>query len=59
MSRYNKALQSVGAGAGIGTLVAWLWGLAMPETPMPPEVATVIAGILSALANMFMPANAP
>lgn len=58
MNQYNKAWQTLGVGGGLGAIIAWSWGAAVPETPMPPEVAAGIAGIIGAVANKYMPANA-
>ena len=58
MTKYNKALQPVGVGGGGGAVIMWLWGVFMPEQPMPPEVAAILAGCIGAAANALMPANA-
>lgn len=39
----------VGATTGLAVLVAWAWGLMVPETPMPPEVAAAGGAILGPL----------
>ena len=59
MNQFNKAMQSVGVGGGLGVVIAFFWDMFFPETPMPAEVAAALAGILAALANLVMPANAP
>lgn len=38
-----------GATTGVAVLVAWIWGMAVPETPMPPEVAAAAGGVLGPL----------
>ena len=57
MTKYNKAMQSVGIGGGGGAVLIWIWGAVMPEYPMPAEVGAILAGAIAAIANAFMPAN--
>lgn len=58
MGRYNKAWQSAGVGGLGGAAITFFWNAFMPEYPMSPEVAAFTAGLIAALANRFMPANA-
>ena len=38
----NAAVLSGGLGSGI--IIAWAWNLALPDSPMPAEVASAIGG---------------
>jgi hypothetical protein len=38
----NAVVLSGGLGSGI--VIAWAWNLALPDSPMPPEVASAIGG---------------
>ena len=49
-----KVKSAAAVGIGGGALVAWVWGLLSPETPMPPEVAAIIAGFLGAITGPMM-----
>jgi len=35
------------ASVGSGVLVAWVWNSAVPEVPMPAEVAAVIGAVIA------------
>ena len=34
-----------GASVGLGVLVAWAWNAAIPQVPMPAEVAAVVGAV--------------
>jgi hypothetical protein len=41
----------LGGGLGSGIVIAWAWNLALPDSPMPPEVASAIGGGLMLVAG--------
>lgn len=43
-----------GASVGGGVLVAWIWNSAMPDTPMPAEVAAVVGAMLSPVFDVIV-----
>lgn len=46
MTNKPKVAGSLVTGAGFATALVWIWSLAFPETPLPPEVAAAFAGLL-------------
>ena len=38
-------------GAPLASVLAWLWGVLYPETPMPPEVAAALGGLIGTIAS--------
>ena len=52
-------VRKVGAGLGGGILATpvliWLWGLAIPDSPMPPEVGGALGAIVSFFFGYFVP----
>lgn len=47
----NLTTKNTGRAAGLssGVILVWLWGLAFPDQPMPPEVAAGLSGLLMGL----------
>lgn len=40
-----KVVGSFGAGGGVAVLV-WVWGLAFPDTSLPPEAAAALTALI-------------
>ncbi|MEQ8396494.1 hypothetical protein [Thalassobaculum sp.] len=43
-----------GASVGLGVLVAWAWNAAIPEVPMPAEVAAVVGAVIAPLFDVLV-----
>lgn len=47
-------LAASGASVGLGVLVAWAWNAAIPEVPMPAEVAAVVGAVIAPLFDVLV-----
>lgn len=43
-----------GASVGSGVLVAWAWNAAVPEVPMPAEVAAAVGAVIAPLFDVVV-----
>lgn len=44
----DRKIKAVGAGGiAVAPVLVWIWGMLMPEQPMPPEVAAALAGVVA------------
>ena len=43
-----------GASVGSGVLAAWVWNAAVPEVPMPAEVAAVVGAVIAPLFDVVV-----
>lgn len=44
---------ATGASVGSGVLIAWAWNTAVPDAPMPAEVAAVVGAVLVPLFDLL------
>lgn len=47
-------LAASGVSVGSGVLVAWAWNAAVPEVPMPAEVAAAIGAVIAPLFDVVV-----
>lgn len=50
----RKVTSGTVGGAGSGALFAWVWGMVMPEQPMPPEIAAIIGPMIGGVIGYFV-----
>lgn len=43
-----------GASVGGGVLIAWAWNTAVPDSPMPAEVAAVVGAVVAPLYEVIV-----
>ncbi|HAA93859.1 MAG: hypothetical protein CMM48_00575 [Rhodospirillaceae bacterium] len=53
-AKTRVATSSTAAGATTAPVVVWFWGLAFPDTAMPPEVAAALGATLGAVASYLL-----
>ena len=49
----RKVSYSTVGGGGFGAVVAWVWGMLMPDNPMPPEIAPIIGSMIGGVIGYF------
>lgn len=54
MNDAPKVKTSLIVGAGGGALIIWGWNALVPSTPIPPEVAAFIAGVLGGITGPLL-----
>lgn len=47
-------LAASGVSVGSGVLVAWVWNAAVPQAPMPAEVAAVVGAVIAPLFDVVV-----
>ncbi len=55
MTKNAKAATGVTGGVGGGVVLVWLWGILMPDQPMPPEVGAALGGFLGPIIGRLLP----